>query len=103
MRYIKRFYIEKESDVLNLTLNDVLSVVPVKYKMYDFVGTTQYFKSVPINLKMNQIISDFESHIVWVNDDVSLKFLLAEHLRNVLYILFQSNEDDKTVLDDYSW
>ena len=38
---------------------------------------------------------------VWVNEDEVLKKLFTDHLKVILYPLFQSNEDDKTVIDDY--
>lgn len=98
-QYIRKLYIENEDDILTLTLKDVLGFVSIKTKHYGFRRRQE--KAVSIASRIDEIIYDLEMKTVWVNEDEVLKKLFTDHLKVILYPLFQSNEDDKTVIDDY--
>lgn len=93
--------IEDEEDILNLTLKDILSLIPIKYKCYGFTGMYGTSGTPTTKEKINELINEAERRTLWNNQDIALKFLFAEHLRNILYDLFQSNEEEETVLEDY--
>ena len=93
--------IEDEEDILNLTLKDILSLIPIKYKCYGFNGMYGTLETPTIKEKINELINETEKRVLWNNQDINLKFLFVEHLRNILYDLFQSNEEEETLIEDY--
>ena len=93
--------IETEADILNLTLKDILTLIPVKYKCYGFNGMYGASGTPTTQSKINELINETERRVLWHNQNIALKLLFVEHLRNILYTLFQSNEEEETTLEDY--
>lgn len=95
LRYInntQKPIITTSKAVKEITLKDVLSIIPIKQIMYDeWITTNKQRKDV--------IITYYYEHCL-VSD--SLKIELIKHLREILTPLFeQSEQEDKTFLEDY--
>lgn len=98
-KYEKKYYVEDEEDILNLTLKDVLSVIPTQYNLYG--GIHRNRSNMTINERMEEVIYNFDNKIIWINNDEDLKLLFEEHMKNILYTLFQSSDEEETKLEDF--
>ena len=92
MKFTKKPIITTIEAVKEITLKDVLSIIPIKQIIYDEWITTN-------NQRKDVIITYYYNHCL-VSDD--LKIELIKHLREILTPLFeQSEQEDKTFLEDY--
>lgn len=91
--YIRKMKLNTLEEIQEVTLNDVLKIIPLKIKCYESWRNTN-------KLKIDEIMIDFYYHVE-LNPDLKIEFI--NHLRKILEPLFQeeNNFPEETAIDEY--